>query len=251
MAGFRKLAALVLCAGGLLAQQKPVAKPAPKSSAPEAGEAVIASGKFQLLEQGAQLQQKLEEPWRLKKVRGGFLLDEQWVVAAEANASRVPVQVNLSAGYIPTVVTIGDGDAAIRCAIEMSAFSCTRAGQTTKLPMSSRYYFLLPSPWMVSAIARSAPKAPGKVITVQLVRIAGVSQEGPQLESLSGELQYVGEDEVEVQGKRHAASIYELRSKAFPAITIWVDAEMVPVLMQDSGKPEQRIELVEFSRAAR
>ena len=107
---------------------------------------------------------------------------------------------------------------------------------------------LLPSPWMVAIIVKQVPKVPGKTEAVNLVRIAGMSDAGLQLEELRAKVEYIGEDKITVQQVVYNASVYELRSVSFPAITLWLGAGGIPLQMQDSGKPEQRIELLQLKK---
>ena len=88
-----------------------------------------------------------------------------------------------------------------------------------------------------------------QITQVQLVRVGGMSEAGPKLFSFKAEVQYVGEDQIEVSGQRFSASIFELKSPhAIPPVMVWISSEGIVLSIQDSTKQEQRMDLVEFKK---
>lgn len=238
-----------------LAQTKK--RPAPRKSAAKALTAVplrtkVAEGKYVLRAQAGVFLQTWEEPWTLYKTRTGFEVEEEWRAAREGAPNSVVIDVLLvmAPGMYPTQARIGSAltDNQLDCSMTMAEFRCTAAGKTSSMPMSGAYNFFLPSPWLLSSIGRRAPKKPDQPVTVKLVQMAGMNPEGPRLIALQAEVTYVGEDQVEVEGRPIPASIYEIRGTGVPSITVWISPDGVVLMMQDVAKPDQRMELVEFKK---
>jgi len=75
------------------------------------------------------------------------------------------------------------------------------------------------------------------------------------LVAFPAQVQYVGEDTVAISGEKIPASIFELKAPntgipnvSIPGTLIWTSAEGIVLALQDSDKPEQRIELVEYKK---
>src|SRR5205823_12670804 len=128
-------------------------------------------------------------------------------------------------------------------------------GKDARLEMTGPYNIFLPSPWMLGSIARRARKIPGQSAAIQLVVMTGSEELGPKLVAFPAQVQYVGEDSVSIDTEKIPASIFELRAPntgvpgiSIPGTLIWTSAEGVVLALQDSDKPDQRIDLVEYKR---
>ncbi len=253
--GFLLAAALVASAQTPSARKRPARKAPPKASAPAPEMKVkVAEGRYRLRagEQGTL--QSWDEPWTLYKTRTGFEVNEQWKASKEgfANSINIEVVVVLAPGLYPTEARIGSDVTGnqLACFMTMTEFRCRVMGKESTLPMLGAYNFFLPSPWFLTSIARRAPRKPDSNVTVKLVQMAGMTENGPKLVELSAQVGYVGEDVVEIHGAKVPAWIYEIRGTESPAIVVWLSADGVVLMMQDAAKPDQRMELVEFTKLA-
>ena len=179
------------------------------------------------------------------------------VTSPNAAGSTVDVAISFAAGLYPIQVQIGGRNSAQRmlCVMALKEFKCITQGKESKLAMHGAYNVFLPSPWMLGSIARRARKIPNQSAAVQLVMMGGMEEQGPKLVSFPAEVQYVGDDEVSIGGEKISASIFELKAPntgiqgvTIPGTLIWTSGEGVVLALQDSNKPEQRIELVEYKR---
>lgn len=233
-------------------KKRPAAKKSAKAAPAIPVRTKVAEGKYVLRAQAGAVLQTWEEPWTLYKTKTGFEVEEEWRAAREGAANSVVIDVLLvmAPGMYPTQARIGSALSSrqLDCYMAMSEFRCTAAGKTSSMPVSGAYNFFLPSPWLLSSIGRRAPKKPDQPVAVKLVQMAGMNPEGPRLIALQAEVTYVGEDQVEVEGKPLPASIYEIRGTDVPSITVWISPEGVVLMMQDVAKPDQRMELVEFRK---
>lgn len=217
----------------------------------------VADGRYELVGGNAGTQ-KYREPWTLYKTSVGYELQEQWTVASSnAAESSVDVAINFAAGLYPIQVRIGGENTQrqLTCSMALKEFKCATGGKESKLVMQGPYNVFLPSPWLLGSIARRAKKVPNQSATLQLVMMAGSVEQGPKLVSFPAEVQYVGDDEVSVRGEKIPAAIYELKAintgiqgVTIPGTLIWTSNEGVVLALQDSNKPDQRIELVEYKR---
>ena len=237
-------------------RKRPARKPAAAAKAAPANpvRTKIAEGRYELRAQAGAILQSWEEPWTLYRTKAGFEVEELWKASKQGNPNSVIIDVLLvlAPGLYPTQARIGSdlSPAQLNCFMTMTEFRCATEGREATLPMSGAYNFFLPSPWLLSSIGRRAPKKPDQPVTVKLVQMTGMSEGGPVLSSFEAQVTYVGEDQVEISGLKLAASIYEIRGPTVPGIVVWISAEGVVLMMQDSGKPEQRMELVEFKKLA-
>lgn len=151
------------------------------------------------------------------------------------------------AGFRPLQVQIGSAADALRCKIALQEFTCEAKGLSRKLETTPPYEYFSPSPWILSSVVRRVKKDSSVKSTVNLVRIDGGDETGPRLSSFAAEVQYVGDDQIEVGGQKYTASIYELHAEgAIPGMLVWVSPEGIVLAMQDSTHPEQRMELAEL-----
>jgi hypothetical protein len=245
----------VLCTGAWPQsprKKRSSAKPKPAVTAPL--KTKVAEGRYELRARADAVLQSWEEPWTLYKTKTGYEVEELWKASREGSSNSVVIDVllTLAPGLYPTQARIGSdlSPAQLTCSMAMNEFRCAAQGKQAAIPMSGAYNFFLPSPWLLSSIARRAPKKPGHPVTVKLVQMSGMNEAGPMLTSFDAQVAYVGEDMVEVSGNKLEASIYEIRGGSAPAIVVWISAEGVVLMMQDASKPEQRMELVEFKKLA-
>jgi hypothetical protein len=197
---------------------------------------------------GIQSARIFEEPWVLSRTRLGYTLDEQWVFYRnQGEPTIVDVNVDMVTGFRPLQVKIGTGTESVQCKIALQEFTCETKGQTRRLEAKPPYDYFSPSPWILSNVVRRVKKDPSVKSTVNLVRIDGADENGPRLSSFVAEVQYVGDDQTEVQGQKYTASIYELHAEGvIPGMLVWVSPEGIVLAMQDSTHPEQRMELTEL-----
>jgi len=215
----------------------------------------IAEGKYELRRSNGPVDRTFEEVWTLYRTKLGYAVEEQWHVGAGQGMPPNVLDVSLEfiSGLHPLRIRIGsDEERSLHCALELKECRCKSMGTESALPMSGIYDFFLPSPWMLGSIARRSAKDPGKPTQVQLVRMAGMSPEGPKLHAFPAQVQYVGDDLIEINGKKLASSIYELKAPdAIPEMLIWVAPDGIVLALQDSTKQEQRMELTQFTRHAK
>lgn len=244
---------LTLSAAGQTRRKSAPRKAAPQASAPAATvRTKVAAGRYLLSSSSQGILQTWEEPWTLYRTKTGFEVDEWWKASRQGSANSVNIEVRLvlATGLHPIEAHIGSAatDNQLNCFMAMSEFRCQVMGKESVLPMLGAYNFFLPSPWFLTSIVRRAPKKPDTIVTVKLVQMAGMTPNGPKLVEASAQVTYVGEDVVELQGAKIAASIYELRGTESPAIVVWLSSEGVVLAMQDVSKSDQRMELVEFTK---
>ncbi|HUS19924.1 MAG TPA: hypothetical protein VMZ25_09755 [Terriglobales bacterium] len=259
------LVSALLCSGSQA--QSPRKRPsrkaatvAPKAAPKAAAKATaplrtkIAEGRYELRAHAGAVLQSWEEPWTLYKTTTGFEVEELWKASKQGSPNSVLIDVllTLAPGLYPTQVRIGSdlSPAQLNCSMTMAEFRCATQGREAAIPMSGAYNFFLPSPWLLSSIARRAPKRPGQPVDIKLVQMSGMNQQGPVLSVFKAEVAYVGEDVVEISGSKVPANIYEIRGQDVPAIIVWLSSEGVVLMMQDAAKPDQRMELVEFKKLA-
>ncbi|MCU1284403.1 MAG: hypothetical protein JWO13_753 [Acidobacteriales bacterium] len=215
----------------------------------------IAEGKYELKKQNGQVAQIVGEPWTLYRTNVGYELKEQWIVSKDTQQEPtiIDVGVNFAPGLFPIQIRIGGVGSAkeLNCSMQAKEFSCDSAGLHAAMAMERPYNLYLPSPWMLGSIARRAKKVPDKATKVQLVQMVGMTSAGPKLDSFEAEVQYVGEDEIDVSGERIPASIFEIKTKTMPTIMVWLSLEGVVLAMQGSIKPEERMELTKFTKFAK
>jgi hypothetical protein len=232
--------------------QKKMAPPKPKpQAAAEPAREKVAEGKYELKRRDGNSPESFEEPWTLYKTKIGFELEEQWVVSKDPQTQPmiVDIGVNFAPGLYPIQLRVGGGSSKeLRCSMEVAEFTCETEGMHSKIPMQGPYNLFLPSPWMLSSIGRRAKKVPQQITKVKLVRMTGMTDAGPKLESFDADVQFVGEDQVEVGGAKMDASIVELKAESIPGMLMWMSSEGVVLAVQDSSKAEQRMELVKFTK---
>jgi hypothetical protein len=234
--------------------QKKRASPAAKPNAVPLRQKV-AEGKYELKRMDAKSAQSFEEPWTLYKTNVGYELEEQWIVSKDTQSEPVIVDIgiNFAPGLYPIGLRVGSGGSSkqLLCRMEAKEFGCESDGMQSKIPMQGSYNLFLPSPWMLGSIARRARKVPQQSTTVQLIRMDEVSGNLPQLTSFQADVQYVGDDQVEVDGTKIGASIIELKAKSIPGMLMWISSDGIVLALQDSAKSDQRMELVKFTKFAK
>jgi hypothetical protein len=213
---------------------------------------LLAEGKYEMKRLQGTVQQTFQEPWKLYKTNVGFLLQEQWISYSEGASSSIIVDVELmmAPGMFPIEAKIGSPDSSNRllCSMALKEFKCTTRGLEAKLAVVGPYNLFLPSPFILGSIARRGKKTPGEPVKVKLVQMSGISADGPKLEEQDAEVEYQGDDQLEIAGQKINASIYEIRvPKVVPSILLWVSNEGIVLAMQDAARPDQRMELTEYT----
>lgn len=205
----------------------------------------VAEGKYVLSSESTRV---FEEPWTLSRTRLGYQLDEQWLFYRnQTEPTVIDVAVDMVTGFRPLQVKIGTAADSVACKIALQEFSCESKGQTKRIATTPPYDYFSPSPWILSNVVRRVKKDPSLKTKVNLVRIDGADASGPRISSFVAEVQYVGDDQMEVGGQKYTASIYEIHSEGVvPGMLVWVSPEGIVLAMQDSTHPEQRMELSEL-----
>jgi hypothetical protein len=234
---------------------------APKQRRPAHGKPAVpatsklAEGKYELKKLDGPVERTFEEVWTLTKTKLGYALQSEWKVGAGQGqpASVIDVSVEFATGLHPVKLQIGGAaDRSLQCALALTEFTCRSMGLESKVPISGVYDFFSPSPWTLGSIVRRAKKVPGETTPVQLVRMAGMAEDGPRLHVFQGEVQYVGDDQIEIGGVKYNAGIFELRSPgAIPGMLLWLSPDGIVLALQDSAKAEQRMELTEYTKYGR
>lgn len=214
----------------------------------------VAQGRYELRSQAGATLRIWEQPWTLYKTKTGYEVEELWKAsrAGDTNEVVIDVLLTMAPGLYPTQARIGSeaSPSQLLCSMTMNEFRCAASGRQNAMPMTGPYNFFLPSPWLLSSIGRRAQKKPDQPVKVTLVQMTGMGETGPKLTSFQADVAYIGEDQVDVGAARIEASIYEIRGPGGPAIVIWISPDGVVLMMQDAGKPDQRMELVEFKKFA-
>jgi hypothetical protein len=239
---------LSIVASAQTRRRKPVRKP-PVARATVPEKMKLAEGRYRMA--GSEEGRAFEEPWTLWKTKLGYELVEQWIFPAQdQGAPRViDVNVQMVTQLRPIKIHIGDPLLGLDCSLTIGEFVCNNQGQMSKVAVQSPYDFFSPSPWMLGNIVRRARKIKGDKSSIRLVRINTVAAEGAALAAFEAEVQFVGDDLLEVNGRREAASIFELKAAGMiPAMLVWVSEEGLVYAIQDSSRPEQRMELTTFQR---
>jgi hypothetical protein len=236
-------------------KKTPAKKAAPaRTAAPQ--KTLVAEGKYEMKRLQGTVTQMFEEPWQLYKTNVGYVLQEQWISYAEGSDHSiiVDVEVQMAPGLYPLEAKIGSPDSTNRllCSMALKEFKCTTRGLEAKMPVSGPYNLFLPSPFILGSIAKRAKKSPGEPVKIKLVQMEKMTAEGPLLNEKSGEVEYQGDDQVEIAGQKIAAGIYEIRvPEVVPSILIWMSNEGVVLAMQDAARPDQRMELTEYKQHAK
>jgi hypothetical protein len=248
---------ILLCCGvavtGWAAPKQKARRPVSKAkAAPAPTKIKVAEGKYELKQMDRPIERTFEEVWTLYKTDLGFTLHEEWNIGAGQGhpANVIDVSAEFVPGLHPVKLQIGgEAERSLHCALALTEFSCRSMGLEAKLPMNGVYDFFSPSPWTLGSIVRRAKKLPGMVTTVQLVRMAGMTPEGPKLHAFQGEVEYVGDDQIDIGGVKHNASIFELKSAgAIPSMLLWLAPDGIVLALQDSTKAEQRMELTAYKK---
>lgn len=230
------------------AQSKPRVRRSQAKPAPVSVSVKIAEGKYRLV--GEKAPMAFEESWSLFKTPLGYRLEAQWAVTQPGGAQPniIDTRIEMVAGLRPTELQIGlDPRQSLHCRFTVNQLLCEAQGRQATLPMQGAYDFFSPSPWMLGNIVRRARKDVAAPLNIQLARIKDTNPAGLGLDSFMAQAQFVGDDQIEIGGKRFAASIYELRAEGkIPSMLVWTSPEGIVLAMQDSSRPDQRMELVEF-----
>ena len=227
--------------------------PAPKKAVAQKLKA--AEGQYAFFSRAGELLPDFEEPWTLTKTPVGYDLVEQWKAKNPEDHSRVVATVDFKVSFAPVMqplnIRIGNKESpsGIYCSLSLAEFSCTGAEKTTKLNVESPYNFFLPSPWLMSAIVRRATKEVGTFTDVRMAYLAGMSTEGPKLETFKAQVLYKGQESIHTAGQIFLADKYEVQNPGqFPDMKIWVSAEGVTLAMEDSSTPDQRMMLMRYKK---
>ena len=207
----------------------------------------LAAGKYQMIGAGG----GFEEPWTIFRTRLGYELTEQWVVPTQPGEPPqvIDVSVQMVGALRPVQVHIGDPQMGLSCSIALAAFKCETQGKTSQMTISGPYDFFSPSPWMLGNIVRRATKEKSQTSSIKLVRIDGADEQGVKMSLFSANVQYVGDDQIEIAGEKRPASIYELRAEGIiPGMLVWVADDGMVFAIQDSSRPDQRLELSNLQR---
>jgi hypothetical protein len=251
----KRLLVILVCgflALGAFAAPKQKARRAAKAKPPAPAKIKVAEGKYELKKLDGPIERTFEEVWTLYKTDLGYTLTEEWNVGEGQGqpANVIDVSAEFVSGLHPVRLQIGgDAERSLNCALALGEFSCRSMGLEAKLPINGVYDFFSPSPWTLGSIVRRAKKVPGQVTEVQLVRMAGMTSNGPKLHAFQGEVQYVGDDQIEIGRVKYTASIFELKSSgAIPSMLLWLAPDGIVLALQDSTKAEQRMELTAYKK---
>jgi hypothetical protein len=253
----KRLLVVLVCGfvagAGAFAAPKHKARRTAKAKPPSAPAKIkVAEGTYELKKLDGPIERTFAEVWTLYRTDLGYTLTEEWNVGEGQGqpANVIDVSAEFVPGLHPVKLQIGgDAERSLNCALALGEFSCKSMGLEAKLPMNGVYDFFSPSPWTLGSIVRRAKKVPGEVTRVQLVRMAGMTQEGPKLHAFQGEVQYVGDDQIDVGGVKYTASIFELKSPgAIPGMLLWLAPDGIVLALQDSTKSEQRMELTTYKK---
>ena len=241
----------LMCSAGATPKRK-ARRPAGKARVTVPAKIKVAEGKYELKKLDGPIERTFEEVWTLYKTDLGYTLNEEWNVGEGQGqpANVIDVSAEFVPGLHPVKLQIGgDAERSLHCALALGEFSCRSMGLEAKLPMNGVYDFFSPSPWTLGSIVRRAKKVPGEVTPVQLVRMAGMTPNGPKLHAFQGEVQYVGDDQIEIESVKYTASIFELKSPgAIPSMLLWLAPDGMVLALQDSTKAEQRMELTAYKK---
>jgi len=220
-----------------------------------AQELKAAEGQYAFFSRAGDLLPDFEEPWTLTKTPVGYDLAEQWKATNSEDESKAVVAVDFKVSFAPGMqplnIRIGNKESSsgIYCSLSFAEFTCAGAEKTTKLNIESPYNFFLPSPWLMGAIVRRATKEVGSFTDVRMAYLAGMSTDGPKIETFKAQVLYKGSESIHAAGQTFLADKYEIQNPGqFPDMKVWVSAEGVTLAMEDSSKPDQRMILMRYKK---
>jgi len=215
----------------------------------------VAEGSYAFYTRTGEVLTTFEEPWALTKTPVGFELSEQWRSNQSADSQQGPMAVEFNVMFTtnmqPLTVHIGNKDSktGITCSLSLTDFTCIGADKSSSVPVQSPYNFFLPSPWMMSAIARRSKKELGGFTDVRMVYLDGMTADGPKLESFSAQVIYKGQEQFTAAGRIFTADKFEIINPgSFPDMKIWVNPEGITLAMEDSSKADQRMVLTTYKQ---
>ncbi len=137
-----------------------------------------------------------------------------------------------------------------KCRFASKKLRCEWPSEKKKLEFPARepYDVLSLHPWFFSGMARRAERGRSEARSLHLFQIVDGSWGYPlSFMVREGEVQWVGNQEVDVSGNKLSAERYELSLEPLRMV-FWVSTEGVLLAMEDDSSSKNRIKLVRFEK---
>ena len=150
----------------------------------------------------------------------------------------------------------------LTCEFLRSALHCSsnakNPGQSIQLktPLEKPFGFLWPiSAFSLSGITRAAERDRNRPTRVQLISIEQPSDQVPVMPMiLDGQVRYLGEDKIDIEGKQRRAFKFSIKAMLSPELTVWTSPKglLLGLVVQHEGKdwPEESMKLIHFQEFA-
>ena len=144
----------------------------------------------------------------------------------------------------------------LSCEFLAKELQCSSDGQSLRVPMGNPYAFLWPvSPFSLTGLTRASERDTARPAKVQLLSI---EQPYPALPVhpmvLSGELQYLGEENIDAAGQNWPAYKFSLKVAMNPQILLWTSTRGLLLQMAiehpHPNWPKEGMRLVRFKKWA-
>ncbi|MEE8201895.1 MAG: hypothetical protein V3R29_12100 [Candidatus Acidoferrales bacterium] len=146
-------------------------------------------------------------------------------------------------GFLPGGRAVGN----VMLRLEPNQVRVEARGREKTLDIPGPYDLFLPFSWFLSSMVRRETVAPSETFPIRLVFLVEDNPIG--MIPFDAEVQFLGEETVEVAAGTHRATKFEVRTQVFN-ILVWLSEDGLMLAMQQSSKPEQRMELVRFKKHA-
>ncbi len=189
---------------------------------------------------------KVEGKWRFERDMGerppkdlGFLIR----LSSEFHPSGLEIT-----GVVPGTRLAGNFDCDLGPTEFLCAIRTPKGSAEARLAVESPYDAFLPMPWFLASVALRARRESGQATPVKLIFMD--DGDPIALSAFEGQVIYVGTEDLKIAGRTFRADKYELQAHPFPGFFLWLSPQGVLLAMQDSKKPQQRLELVKFKQYA-
>jgi hypothetical protein len=257
---------------GSAASSPAQSSPAPKPPATTEGRTKIAEGEYVIYEEAnggafgplGEEVYDFHETWTLWRTeKKDYAVEGERTFESprhEANKNRFLVQLSrdLTVSRLTefTQLNLQRESGPITCAFLAKELQCSSGGQSLRVPMESPFAFLWPvSPFSLSGLTRASERDTARASKVQLLSMDQPSPALPmQPMVLSGELQYLGAENIDAAGQKWHAYKFSLKVALNPQILLWTSTRGLLLQMAiehpHPNWPKEGMRLIRFKRWA-
>jgi hypothetical protein len=144
----------------------------------------------------------------------------------------------------------------LSCEFLAMELQCFSEGQSLRVPMENPYAFLWPiSPFSLTGLTRASERDTARPAKVQLLSIEQLSPALPIYPMvLSGELQYLGEENIDAAGQNWPSYKFSLKVAMNPQILLWTSTRglLLQMAIEHSHPnwPKEGMRLIRFKKWA-